>query len=272
MRTALTISAIGHVALIIIAIVGLPWIGREKMPDLEVIPIELVEAVEEQAKAPAPESKPELEPETKPEPEPDPEPEPKPEPEAVAAAPSVRPEPPSQPEPEAVPSPTAPTVSPLRKPRPPSRFDANRLAALIDKKIEDEPAPRKSETSKLDVSRLLQNTSRSALEQARIVADLRGAIRSQVEPCWSVPAGARYAEELTVRIRIYLHPNGALARAPEIMDSDKLSGPDGDFFRVASESARRAVQRCAPLDLPRETYDLWRDIELTFDPGKMLGG
>jgi outer membrane biosynthesis protein TonB len=263
-------------ALIIVAIFGLPWINREKMPDLEVIPIELIEAVEEQAKAPEPEKKPE--PETKPEPEPEPEPEPtpkpepKPEPESVAATPATRPEPPSPPEPEAVPSPTAPPVSPLRKPKPPSRFDANKLAALIDKKIEDEPAPKKAETSKLDVSKILEKTSRSALEQARLVADLRGAIRSQVEPCWSVPAGARYAEELTVRIRIYLHPNGALARAPEIMDSHKLSGPDGDFFRVASESARRAVQRCAPLDLPRETYDLWRDIELTFDPSKMLGG
>lgn len=267
MRTSLLISAVFHLVLIVVAITGLPWLGKQRIPDLEVIPVELVEAIEEQAKAPEPEREPDPEPEPEPEPEPGPEPE-----QAVAAVPETRPEPPRPPEPKvAPPTPSTPKVTPQARPKPPSRFDAQRIAALIDKtRKEDQPKP--SESKKLDVSKILKQTSRSALEQARLVADLRGAIRSQVEPCWSVPAGARYAEELTVRIRIYLLPNGALARPPEIMDSHMVNEQGGDFFRVASESARRAVQRCAPLKLPRETYDIWRDIELTFDPSQMLGG
>ncbi|RMF12773.1 MAG: hypothetical protein D6763_00030 [Alphaproteobacteria bacterium] len=269
MRTALVISGIAHLVVIVLAITGLPWFGRERLPDLEVIPVELVEAVEEQAQAP--EAEPEKRPEPEPEPESRPEPEPEPEP-AVAAVPETRPEPPRPPEPEVAPlAPSTPRVVPQRRPRPPSRFDPKRIAALIDKSAKEEP-PKPAPSNQLDVSKILKKANRSALEQARLVADLRSAIRSQVEPCWSVPAGARYAEELTVRIRIYLLPDGTLARPPEVLDGHKVNEPGGDFFRVASESARRAVQRCAPLKLPRETYDIWRDIELTFDPSQMLGG
>ena len=58
----------------------------------------------------------------------------------------------------------------------------------------------------------------SRLESLRITAGLQDAIRSQVEPCWSVPAGARDAENLQVRIRIYMRPDGDLARPPVIVD------------------------------------------------------
>ncbi|MEX1147954.1 MAG: cell envelope integrity protein TolA, partial [Sphingomonadales bacterium] len=261
-----------HITLLVLAIVGLPWSARYEVIDLETVSVELVEAIEEQATAPEPEA--------------EPEPEPEPEPTAVAAAPpppEPSPEPPRpDPVPEPTPAPAPPettpeptpqvaSAAPQMRPRPPSRFDANRLAALLDKSIkEDEPVeqPRRD----LDVSAIMERSNRSEIQQARVVADLRSAIRSQVEKCWSVPAGARYAENLQVRIRIWLNPNGALARPPEIMDAARGRGADGEFFRVASESARRAVQRCAPLQLPAETYDLWKDIELTFDPSEMLGG
>ncbi|HEY8351936.1 MAG TPA: hypothetical protein VIK87_05285, partial [Sphingomonadales bacterium] len=111
---------------------------------------------------------------------------------------------------------------------------------------------------------------RSETERRQLSAGLQDLIRSQIQPCWSVPAGAQSAENLQVEIRIYLHPNGALARAPEIVDTARMARDD--YYRVAAESARRAVQRCAPLKLPPETYDLWREIVLSFDPKDMLGG
>ena len=75
-----------------------------------------------------------------------------------------------------------------------------------------------------------------------------------------------------MKIRIYLLPDGNLARPPEIVDQMRMNLPGQGYFRVAAESARRAVQRCAPLKLPVESYDIWRDTELTFDPKEMLEG
>jgi hypothetical protein len=99
------------------------------------------------------------------------------------------------------------------------------------------------------------------------------AIRLQIQRCWSVPAGARDAENLIVKIRILLKPDGTLLGDPEIVDRVRMARPGEENFRAAAESAYRAVKLCAPLkNLPPEKYDLWRDIELTFNPRDLLRG
>ena len=45
-----------------------------------------------------------------------------------------------------------------------------------------------------------------------------------------------------------------------------------DRVQRAYQSARRAVYRCAgELDLPDNSYEVWRDIEMTFDPAPEAG-
>ena len=95
------------------------------------------------------------------------------------------------------------------------------------------------------------------------------ALRAQVERCWIVQAGARYAEDLVVTIRVYLNPDGSLRREPQIVDEDRLAVDP--FFRAAAESAVRAVLKCEPFKMPVAKYHRWREIELKFDPRKMLG-
>ena len=86
-----------------------------------------------------------------------------------------------------------------------------------------------------------------------------------------MPAGARYAEGLIVRLRIFLRRDGELAGTPEVVDGDRMSRDN--HYRTAAEHAIRAVQKCVPLqNLPPDKYERWRNIELTFDPRDMLGG
>ena len=74
---------------------------------------------------------------------------------------------------------------------------------------------------------------------------------------------------MKLTLRIFLNQNGTLLRAPEVVESARMGEPT---FRAAAESAVRAVQRCAPYTvLPAQKYDTWRNIELTFDPSKVLG-
>jgi len=40
-----------------------------------------------------------------------------------------------------------------------------------------------------------------------------------------------------------------------------------------AESAKRAILSCQPFTMLRaDTYQLWKDIEITFDPREMFGG
>ena len=271
MKKAIIISALGHAVLIAFLAMKLPFLTREtEVIEEEFVPVELVERIEEVAKAPPPPPKEEPEPEAKPVEEQQQaavEPEPTPPDDAVPL-----PEPIKKPKEAEKPEPKTPATSPKRKPTPPSRFSASRVAALLDKSVDEDAPTAEAPKKPFDASKLLERPQRSEIDTAQMAASLRSLIRAQVEPCWSVPAGARGAEELQVKIRIYLLPNGALARAPEIVDSTRMYAPGQEFFRVAAESARRAIQRCSPLKLPADTYDIWRETELIFDPKDMLGG
>jgi hypothetical protein len=72
------------------------------------------------------------------------------------------------------------------------------------------------------------------------------------------------ARPSTVTLRLQLTRDGAMARPPEIVAQSGETDPA--LRRPFDESARRAVLQCAPLRLPPEMYDAWRDVELNFDP------
>ena len=93
-------------------------------------------------------------------------------------------------------------------------------------------------------------------------------VKRQIQECWSLPAGAKEAENLVVDIRVALDPDGTV-RQVRIVDAARME--QDSFFRAAAESARRAVLKCSPLKLPPETYQQWKTMTLTFDPKEMFG-
>ncbi len=274
MREGILISAALHLAAITLAITGLPWLEIEPPDVPTAIPVEIVN-VKELSAAPRPKPVPPRKARKR-----------KAEPARRAASPPVpkdavptlaearKPKP--KPKPKAALKRQRMTahITPRAKPKPPTRFDPERIAALLNKipdEEEDKPEPEAAPEERKE-TKLPKIRSRVAeLDRARLTASLRDAMRSQIERCWIIPAGARDAERLTIKIRIFLNPDGSLARPPEIVDQARMYRPGQEYFRVAAESARRAVQKCAPLKLPREHYDIWRESELTFDPSKMLG-
>lgn len=305
MRSAIAISAAAHLAVMAVAWAGVPALFRRDPPEDPPIIVELV-AIDEVTRAapevvkpkeqpakeeeppPPPEPKPEVAATPPPPPPPPPAPKPAPEPEKVAAlppppAPEPKPAPPPPPPPETRSEPEPPKppprpvdVRPKTKPTPPARapkFDAERIAVLIDKSRKDEPQP---EEPKEEAKSFLQPppkqdapVRRAELGNRLTISEI-DAIRFQIEQCWSVPAGARDAQDLIIRIHISLKPDGSLKAPPEVLDRDRLN--DG-FFRAAAESATRAIQRCTPLkNLPTAKYDRWQEITLTFNPRELLGG
>jgi colicin import membrane protein len=65
-----------------------------------------------------------------------------------------------------------------------------------------------------------------------------------------------------------LKRDGSLAAEPVVTNRSTLP-----VFEVASESALRAVRKCAPFNfLPPAKYAIWSDIIVDFDPSQMFGG
>ncbi len=210
---------------------------------------------------------------------------------AVEPPPAPRPvtPPPPTPRPQAKPEPpkqVQATPRPQAKPEPPKQqptFDPTAIAALLDRTRQQNPQPTPTPAPKQATPTPPQpqaarppapvvTQSPTPTRDVPITISEIDAFRAAVERCWSVPAGARDAQNLRVMIRIFLNQDGSLNRLPEIVDEGRMNRAGEENFRTAAESARRAVQQCAPYRmLPANKYDTWREVELTFDPARMLG-
>lgn len=151
-------------------------------------------------------------------------------------------------------------VVPLARPRPakPERkplLDSAAVQALLDKTPDlPEPTPPKPVSD-------LPPGERISLSEI-------DAFRAQIRACWSVPAGAKNAESLVVRVRVQLDTSGRPI-AKKVINRAQLTD---SFFLSAAESVLRAIERCQPYKMPPEKYESWREMELNFDPSKMLNG
>ena len=97
------------------------------------------------------------------------------------------------------------------------------------------------------------------------------ALKAQIFGCWSIPLGLPYNENLLVRIKLKLKPDGSVVRS-EILDHARMNMPGQSFYKVLAESALRAIQLCQPLRVPSTGYERWKDLQLNFDASEMLEG
>ena len=97
------------------------------------------------------------------------------------------------------------------------------------------------------------------------------AIKAQIVKCWNIPLGLPFDEDLTVRIKLKLKPDGSIMSS-EIMDHARMNRPGQGFYKVLAESALRAVKLCDPLKMPTTGYNKWKDLQLNFDAKEMLKG
>ena len=143
-------------------------------------------------------------------------------------------------------------------------FDPNNIAALIDK-------------SKVETAETTNKTDKITQDQQKSV-DLSGlslseedALKAQIFGCWSIPLGLPYNENLLVRIKLQLNPDGTVLQS-EILDHARMNKPGQGFYKVLAESALRAVKLCQPLRVPSTGYERWKELQLNFDAREMLEG
>lgn len=312
MRAPLVISALGHLAVIGWASFNFASVDPFEVEPIKALPVEFIEASElTKLKAGERKAKPNEEPASAKKAEtekvgeakeaektekvaslpPSPPPQPEAPKAAAPAPPAPRPQKsaatPDKPEPEPVPAKKeeakkeedkpllaakdvpAPAIRPRHQPRPApkpeqkqdAKFDPDRIAALLNK-APDQAAAQSRQTASLDSGA----GDPRGLDERMSISEL-DALRRQIQRCWSPPVAVRGASDLAVRLRLALNADGTLSRPPEVLTSGSGLG-----FLAAADSARRAVLRCQPYDLPAGKYEAWRDINVNFDPREMLGG
>ncbi len=143
-------------------------------------------------------------------------------------------------------------------------FDHNQIAALIDKSKEET-----AETLKKN-KKLTQSSFKTSFTNALTLSQ-EDALKAQIFGCWSLPLGLPYQENLLVRIKLRLKPDGTVLRS-EILDHARMNKPGQGFYKVLAESALRAIRICQPLRVPPTGYEKWKDLQLNFDANEMLRG
>ena len=143
-------------------------------------------------------------------------------------------------------------------------FDPNNIAALIDKSKEETAEIVKTNN---DVT---QDQIKN-IENSKLTLSEEDALKAQIFGCWSIPLGLPYDEDLLVRIKLKLKPDGSVTKT-EILDHARMNKPGQGFYKVLAESALRAVRLCQPLRVPASGYERWKELQLNFDAREMLGG
>jgi hypothetical protein len=101
-----------------------------------------------------------------------------------------------------------------------------------------------------------------AATKADVGTDMVSAFRSRIKQCSKLPPSLSPSDELMIKLRILMTRDGRLAAEPMVKEGTaSLKAVDLKNGAVAALSA------CQPYTmLPREKYDEWKVIDLTFTP------
>ena len=143
-------------------------------------------------------------------------------------------------------------------------FDPNNIAALIDKSKENFAETKKT------TNKVTQSQDRNA-EPSGLSLNEEDALKAQIFSCWSIPLGLPLSNDMLVRIKLNLKPDGTIEKM-EMLDHVKMNTPGKEKFRTLADSVRRAVQLCNPLRVPTTGYERWKNMILNFDAREMLEG
>ncbi|HWV81313.1 MAG TPA: cell envelope integrity protein TolA [Hyphomicrobiaceae bacterium] len=147
-----------------------------------------------------------------------------------------------------------------------AKFDADRLAALLDKSPDPRsaapaaPQPSTDTKAKGPVlgAREGQDSTLSASQRGWLAKLLGDAVGR----CWNVMAGVSGVERLVIKVQVRLNRDGTIIGAPKVTNSD-----GSPLFALAADSTVRAMIECAPYNLPQDMYtDGWEYIEFAFRP------
>jgi outer membrane biosynthesis protein TonB len=235
----------------------------------EQIPVEIVtpqELAEQQTPPEAPPA------ENQPEPVPAPQPDfSQPDKPAAATAPppAAPPAPAARPQKQAAlatpraaePPPSQPAAPAYKPPEPDVSIKYQVLLGLPPDLSPMPPAPAQARNKGDD------NFDAPAIDAADIASTLIAEFRRHLKTCSKLPAPLSGTDEVKVKLRVLMTPDGRLAAEPILIEaSASMKGP------LLMQGAIRALQACQPYAmLPADRYGEWKVLDLSFTPQDFSG-
>lgn len=263
----ITASAVAHVSLLTLLVLfsevhPFGAVTAEQVPVEIVTPQEIPEApppVEQQAA------------ETRPEPPPQPDLS-LPDKPAAASPPAAQPAPAAPPQKQAALATPAPQPQPaIQLPaqpaapayKPPEPDVSVKYQVLLGLPPDISPMPRPSARNKGDDA-----FDGPATEAADISSSVVAEFRRHLKTCSKLPASLATSDDVKVKLRVLLTPDGRLAADPILIEaSASMKGP------LLMQGAIRALQACQPYAmLPADRYGEWKVLDLGFTPQDFSGG
>ena len=175
----------------------------------------------------------------------------------------------------------APLVSPRPRTRPERPTPSVDVAETPDPEPAPEPASEPQAEPATDVATEVADAVAAALAdslagigastQPGLSASEADRLRLAIQQCWNIGTLSTEAQQVTVTVGFSMTP-GAMPEQGTIYMVDNTGGSEGAVSQ-AFEAARRAIIRCASsangYGLPPESYEAWRDVEITFNPEGM---
>jgi outer membrane biosynthesis protein TonB len=183
--------------------------------------------------------------------------------EAITQAAPAEPEfaalPSAGPVPEARPAPPKPAAAQETASTKQSDFNADDVSALLNKQeAAGGGARRSTETAALGGSRTTRGNTLSLSEM--------DALRGQIQRNWNIIPGMADGGDVRVTVTMRLDQAGNIIGQPDV----SASGGSDSVRRTLAGSARRAVLKSQPFQLPAEKYDSWAEVIVNFDPSQMF--
>ena len=112
------------------------------------------------------------------------------------------------------------------------------------------------------------NFDAPATDAADIASTLIAEFRRHLKTCSKLPASLSGADEVKVKLRVLMTPEGRLAAEPILIEaSASMKGP------LLMQGAIRALQACQPYAmLPADRYGEWKVLDLNFTPQDFTSG
>ena len=154
-------------------------------------------------------------------------------------------------------------VQPQQQPKPKDRtFDPAQIARDLDKR---DPTRHELTGTALNASASLGSNTGTA---ANNVATWRGAFQGAVKRCFTPTYNGQDADQYEADIDIPMKIDGSLASEPIVV---AVRGPSRSIAVAVAESAKRAIVQCQVYSfMPKQQYESWKTIPMTFGLKDML--
>jgi outer membrane biosynthesis protein TonB len=178
---------------------------------------------------------------------------------ALAAPRAAEPQTPSQ---QVAPSPSQPAAPAYKPPEPDVSIKYQVLLGLPPDLSPSLPPAAAQGPNKGD-----DNFDAPATDAADIASTLIAAFRRHLKTCSKLPASLSGADDVRVKLRVLMTPDGRLAAEPILIEaSASMKGP------LLMQGAIRALQACQPYAmLPVDRYGEWKVLDLNFTPQDFSG-